>query len=70
MILYGVAFFVLLVGLGLIGFAYLSAHRTILPAIPGSVYLWWPGLGLMALSLQIALAPSILTYTACQNACD
>lgn len=69
MIVYGFAFLVFLLGLAFIAMAYLSAHRTIIPAIRQAVYLWWPGLGLMVFALLIALSPSILRYTQCQNAC-
>ena len=69
-ILYIVASLVLLLGLGLIAIAYLSAHRTIIPAIRQAVYLWWPGLGLVTLSMLIALGPRVFTYSQCQSACD
>lgn len=70
MILYGIAIAILLLGLGLILVAYLSAHRTIIPVMRQAVYLWWPGLVLVALSGLVALVPSLFGYGQCQAACD
>lgn len=70
MILYGLAALVFLLGTSLMALAYLSAHRTIIPAIRHAVYLWWPGVGLQILALFIALGPSVFAYGQCQAACD
>lgn len=70
MILYAVSFLVLLLGLGLIALAYLSAHRTFIPVIRGAVYLWWPGIGMIVLAMLLALGPSVVRYSQCQSACD
>lgn len=70
MLFYVVAAVMLLVGALLLLIAYVSAHKTPLPPVPGAVYLWWPGLVLVGLSVGVATLPGVLLLRECSAACD
>lgn len=70
MLFYVVAAAMFLLGLGLTLFAFVSAHKTPLPQMPGIVYLWWPGLVLIGLSVGVATLPGVLLLRECGAVCD
>ena len=64
-----IAALVLLMSLFLMGVAWLTAHRTILPHMRKPGILWWPAIGLLFLSPIVAISGNVVTYSRCEREC-
>ena len=65
-----VSVLIALLGISLLIVAYVVAHRSFLPKISRPEFLWAPGIGLLVLSVVVAMMPGILAYNQCENECD
>ena len=50
--------------------ALLGANRSPFPKLNSPGMFWWPALGCFVLAVLVALAPMVLSYSACETACD
>lgn len=64
-----VAILTSLAGLFLLGLAWLSGHRTVIPKAVQPLWFWAPGLLLLLASPLVGTAPSILQWNKCANSC-
>ena len=59
-----------LLGVSLMIVAYVAAHRSFLPKVARPEFLWAPGIGLLVVSVIVAMMPGITAFSQCENECD
>ena len=60
----------LLAGVFLLGLAWLSGHRTIIPTVIKPLWFWVPGVALLSAAPVFGLIPSVVTWNQCSNTCS
>jgi len=58
-----------LAGLFLLAVAWLSGHRTLIPAAVKPIWFWVPGIALVIGAPIVGMLPSVLKWNECSNAC-
>lgn len=58
-----------LAGVFLLGLAWLSGHRSVIPKAVKPLWFWVPGLACLLITPVIALGPSMVQWNACSSGC-